>query len=217
MAPLDSAVLDSVGAATWVIQLRTTPVSAVISAKHITRSREETGDAITCSGDVDACPRRAVLTRATSGGAERIVDKAHIIVLPGGGYAEYSPHEGEPVANWLRDCGVSASVFPYPLHERHPAPLEALQEEISLCRGSGATRIGLMGFSAGGHLAGLAALSSRATPQQRVQFAILGYSITSMQTEAYRPSRLILLGADAPPELRRATSEFFKVDEARTS
>jgi acetyl esterase/lipase len=39
-----------------------------------------------------------------------------------------------------------------------------------------------------------------------VQFAVLGYAITSMETETYRPSRLILLGADASPQLRRATS-----------
>ena len=134
------------------------------------------------------------------------MDKTHIIVLPGGGYAEYSSHEGDPVATWLRDCGVSASAFYYPLHQRHPVPLDALQSEISHRRAAGASRIGLMGFSAGGHLAGLAALASGATPQQMVQFAILGYSITSMQTETYRPSRLILLGADATPELRRATS-----------
>lgn len=134
------------------------------------------------------------------------MNQPHIIVLPGGGYAEHSPHEGQPVASWLRDCGISASVFHYPLHRRHPAPLDALQAEISLRRASGASRIGLMGFSAGGHLAGLAALASPATSEQRVQFAILGYSITSMQTETYRPARLILLGADAPRELRRATS-----------
>jgi acetyl esterase/lipase len=134
------------------------------------------------------------------------VNKTHIIVLPGGGYAEYTPHEGGPVASWLRDCGVSASVFHYPLHQMHPAPLDALQQDISQRRASGASCIGLLGFSAGAHLAGLAALASRATPQQRVQFAILGYPITSMETATYRPSRLILLGADAPPELRRATS-----------
>jgi acetyl esterase/lipase len=134
------------------------------------------------------------------------VNNAHIIVLPGGGYAEYSPHEGEPVASWLRDCGVSASVFHYPLHQRHPAPLDALQEDISHRRAGGASCIGLIGFSAGGHLAGLAALASPVNPQQRVQFAILGYPITSMETATYRPARLILLGADAPPELRRATS-----------
>jgi acetyl esterase/lipase len=63
-----------------------------------------------------------------------------------------------------------------------------------------------MGFSAGGHLAGLAALAPGAAPEQAVQFAVLGYAITSMETETYRPSRLILLGEDASPELRRSTS-----------
>lgn len=133
------------------------------------------------------------------------MNRTHIIVLPGGGYSDYAQHEGEPVASWLRDCGISASVFHYPLNQRHPIPLDALQAEISHRRDSGHANIGLMGFSAGGHLAGLAALIPR-TPRQGVQFAILGYAITSMETETYRPSRLILLGDDATPELRRATS-----------
>jgi hypothetical protein len=41
---------------------------------------------------------------------------------------------------------------------------------------------------------------------EEVDFAVLGYAITSMETETYRPARLILLGDDATPELRRATS-----------
>jgi acetyl esterase/lipase len=134
------------------------------------------------------------------------VTSTHVIVLPGGGYAEHAPHEGEPVARWLSGTGVSASVFRYPLNVRHPAPLQAVRAEIRRLRGQGAQRIGLMGFSAGGHLAGLAALAPGAAPQEAVQFAVLGYAITSMETESYRPSRLILLGADASPELRRATS-----------
>ena len=63
-----------------------------------------------------------------------------------------------------------------------------------------------MGFSAGGHLAGLAALAPGAAADEGVQFAVLGYAITSMQTETYRPARLILLGEDAGPQLRRLTS-----------
>ena len=63
-----------------------------------------------------------------------------------------------------------------------------------------------MGFSAGGHLAGLAALAPGAVPDETVQFAVLGYAVTSMETETYRPSRIILLGEDASPELRRSTS-----------
>jgi len=130
----------------------------------------------------------------------------YVIVLPGGGYAEHAPHEGEPIAGWLRGLGVSAGVFRYPLLVRHPEPLRALRAEIRRLRDGGAERIGLIGFSAGGHLAGLAALAPGAGPSEVVDFAVLGYAITSMQTETYRPARLILVGEDATPEQRRATS-----------
>ena len=130
----------------------------------------------------------------------------HMIVLPGGGYAEHAPHEAEPVARWLSEIGVQASVFRYPLNVRHPVPLDALRAEIGRRRAAGAQRIGLIGFSAGGHLAGLAALAPGAAAEESVQFAVLGYAITSMQTETYRPARLILLGEDASPRLRRSTS-----------
>jgi acetyl esterase/lipase len=130
----------------------------------------------------------------------------HMIVLPGGGYAQHAAHEAEPVASWLGEIGVQASVFRYPLNVRHPVPLDALRAEIGRRRAAGAQRIGLIGFSAGGHLAGLAALAPGAAPDQTVQFAVLGYAITSMQTETYRPARLILLGEDASPQLRRSTS-----------
>src|SRR5580698_2064269 len=126
--------------------------------------------------------------------AERTAMTTHMIVLPGGGYAAHAPHEAEPVARWLGGIGVHASVFRYPLNVRHPAPLDALRAEISLRRAAGA------------HLAGLAALAPGAAPEQRVQFAVLGYAITSMETETYRPARLILLGEDASPQLRRSTS-----------
>jgi acetyl esterase/lipase len=130
----------------------------------------------------------------------------HMIVLPGGGYAEHAPNEAEPVAKWLDEIGMPASVFRYPLNVRHPAPLNALRAEIARRRAAGAQRIGLIGFSAGGHLAGLAALAPGTAPDQTVQFAVLCYAITSMETETYRPARLILLGANASPRLRRSTS-----------
>jgi len=103
--------------------------------------------------------------------------------------------------------GVAASVFRYPLMVRYPVPLNALRAEIRWLRDGGSTRIGVIGFSAGGHLAGLvAALAADADADEVVDFAVLGYAITSMETETYRSSRLILLGEDATPELRRATS-----------
>lgn len=130
----------------------------------------------------------------------------HLIVLPGGGYATHAAHEAEPIARWLGELGIAASVFRYPLMARHPAPLNALHAEIRRLRDAGSKRIGVIGFSAGGHLAGLAALANDADADEAVDFAVLGYAITSMETETYRPSRLILLGEDATPELRRATS-----------
>src|ERR1700750_1705516 len=131
---------------------------------------------------------------------------AHMIVLPGGGYATHVAHEAEPIMGWLSGLGLQASVFRYPLLVRHPEPLLAVRGEIRRLRHGSAERIGLIGFSAGGHLAGLAALAPGADPDEEVDFAVLGYAITSMETETYRPARVILLGDDATPELRRATS-----------
>src|SRR4051794_20871624 len=130
----------------------------------------------------------------------------HLIVLPGGGYSTHVEHEGEPIVHWLNGLGVRAGVFRYPLMVRHPEPLNALRGEIRRVRDGGAERIGLVGFSAGGHLAGLAALAPDAEAGEAVVFAVLGYAITSMETETYRPARLVLLGDDASPELRHATS-----------
>ncbi|MFK0158488.1 alpha/beta hydrolase [Streptomyces sp. NPDC090493] len=101
---------------------------------------------------------------------------------------------------------MSASVFRYPLNAPHPVPLLALRSEIRRRRELGAEHIGVIGFSAGGHLAGLAALAPSADSRESVQFAVLGYAITSMETETYRPARMILLGENASPDLRRATS-----------
>ncbi|MFF7888831.1 alpha/beta hydrolase [Streptomyces sp. NPDC020794] len=129
-----------------------------------------------------------------------------MIVLPGGGYATHAPNEAEPIVDWLNGLGVESSVFRYPLHARHPAPLEALRTDIRRLRHHGAEHVGVIGFSAGGHLAGLAALAPDAAKDASVQFAVLGHAITSMETETYRPSRMILLGEDASPDLRRATS-----------
>ena len=60
-------------------------------------------------------------------------------------------------------------------------------------------RVGV-GFSAGGHLAGHAGLSGASSAETRIDLAMLGYAITSMEMETYRSARLILLGENAPPE-----------------
>jgi dienelactone hydrolase len=97
----------------------------------------------------------------------------HLIVLPGGGYSQHVAHEGEPIVGWLNGLSVRASVFRYPLQVRHPEPLNALRTEIRRLRDDGAERIGLIGFSAGGHLAGLAALAP-GDLSEAVDFAELG-------------------------------------------
>lgn len=127
--------------------------------------------------------------------------KTHVIVLPGGGYRIHAPHEGEPVAAWLRALGLEASVYKYPVKTRHPRVVDAIRREVARVREAGATKVGLLGFSAGGHAAGYAALT---TPD--VDFAILGYPVVSMLLETHRASRVSLIGAHASPDLRAATS-----------
>ena len=78
------------------------------------------------------------------------MNATHVIVLPGGGYAAHEANEAEPVVVWLEGLGLDANVFRYPLHARHPAPLEALRAEIRRIREGGATHVGIVGFSAGG-------------------------------------------------------------------
>ncbi len=130
----------------------------------------------------------------------------HVIVCPGGGYAGYAENEAEPVVEWLRRLGLSASVFRYPVHARHPAPVEAVRAEIRRLRQSGVERIALMGFSAGGHVAGHAALAAADSALERVDAVILGYPVVSMEIEADPDSPRELLGADPPAEVRAATS-----------
>jgi len=136
----------------------------------------------------------------------------HIIVLPGGGYHRLAPHEGEPVAAWLRGLGLDASVFEYPVLTRHPGVMDAVRGEIRRVREAGADRVGLVGFSAGGHAAAHAALAPGTDPDQepgpreRADLVILGYPVVSMLLETHKGSRENLLGAKATLVERGATS-----------
>lgn len=132
--------------------------------------------------------------------------RSHIIVLPGGGYANHAAHEGEPVARWLEGLGLEASVFLYPVHTLHPGPLDAIRAEIRAARAAGAERVALVGFSAGGHAAGHAALAAGAAEDERVDAVILGYPVVSMQLDSHAGSRVNLLGADESAELRETMS-----------
>jgi acetyl esterase/lipase len=140
---------------------------------------------------------------------------AAFVVLPGGGYRGRAAHEGEPVARWLASHGVTAFVARYRVAPyRHPAPLSDASRAIRYVRAHAAQwgldpqRIGILGFSAGGHLASTAATlfepgdPDASDPVDRVSSrpdaAILIYPvITFTEDVVHAGSRTNLLGEDA--------------------
>ncbi len=149
-----------------------------------------------------------------------------IIVCPGGGYTGLAMnHEGRQVANFLNSQGIIAFVLKYWLGPKyhHPIELGDVQRAIRTLRAHSADwhiaadKIGIMGFSAGGHLAMSASThfdagqASAADPVDRVSsrpdFAVLGYPVISM-TEAWthQGSKNALLGQNADPELAKSLS-----------
>ena len=125
-----------------------------------------------------------------------------VVVCPGGGYQNLAmDHEGQQIAEWLNSLGVSAFVLKYRLGPKyhHPVELGDAQQAIRLVRtrakefGLVADRIGIWGFSAGGHLAATAATHFDST--SRPDFAILAYPVISMRPPfAHVGSRRNLLG-----------------------
>lgn len=144
-----------------------------------------------------------------------------VIVAPGGGYTSLAMnHEGRQVANWLNSLGVSALVLKYRLGPRyhHPIELGDAQRAIRLVRARAAEfgalpdRIGILGFSAGGHLAASAGTLFEAgkpdatDPIERMSsrpdFLVLAYPvILSHAPYAHQGSFNALLGANPDPAL----------------
>lgn len=144
-----------------------------------------------------------------------------VIVAPGGGYTNLAMnHEGRQVANWLNSLGVSALVLKYRLgpRYRHPIELGDAQRAIRLVRARAAEfgalpdRIGMLGFSAGGHLTATAGTHfdagkpDAADPIDRVSsrpdFLVLAYPvILSRAPYAHQGSFNALLGANPDPAL----------------
>ncbi len=86
---------------------------------------------------------------------------ACMLILPGGGYAHVSHQEGPPVAGWLNSIGISACVLEYTVGlEVYPDPQQQALYAMRYLRANAEAlnidpkRIGVIGFSAGGHLAG---------------------------------------------------------------
>jgi acetyl esterase/lipase len=149
-----------------------------------------------------------------------------VIVAPGGSYARLSTNlEGRAPANYLNTLGIAAFVLRYRLGPRyhHPIELGDAQRAIRTVRARAAEwhlasdRIGIMGFSAGGHLASSAsthfdaAKADAADPIDRISsrpdFAILGYPVISfIEPWTHQGSRTNLLGDAPDPALARSLS-----------
>ena len=149
-----------------------------------------------------------------------------VIVAPGGSYGMLaSNHEGRQVANWFNALGVTAFVLKYRLGPRyhHPTELGDAQRAMRLVRsragefGYATDRIGIIGFSAGGHLASTLGTHfdggnpMAADPVDRTScrpdFLILGYPVISMSAPyTHDWSKHNLLGDNASPQLREQLS-----------
>ena len=156
---------------------------------------------------------------------------ASVIVAPGGGYGALAAnHEGRQVANLLNAAGVTAFVLKYRLgpRYRHPIELGDAQRAVRLVRarapefGIAPDRIGLMGFSAGGHLAATAGThfdagkADATDPIERAgsrpDFLILAYPVVSFDAAiTHSGSVRNLLGDNPDPKLIEDLSNDLRV------
>ena len=155
---------------------------------------------------------------------------AAIVVCPGGGYQHLAmDYEGYDVAKWLNTLGVSAFVLKYRLGPRyhHPIELGDAQRAIRMVRTRAAEygvqpdRIGIMGFSAGGHLASTAGTHfdngnpKAADPVDRAgsrpDFMVLCYPVISFVAFAHQGSKQMLLGDNPDPKLVELLSNELQV------
>lgn len=150
-----------------------------------------------------------------------------IVVCPGGGYGGLAMgHEGQEIGNWLNSLGITAFICDYRHRGKgygHPAPMQDAQRAIRTARsraqefGIDPTRIGVLGFSAGGHLASTAAThfdSGKADAEDviervscRPDFAVLCYPVIVFDADyTHKGSQFNLIGKDAPKELVESLS-----------
>lgn len=149
--------------------------------------------------------------------APELANGTAVVVCPGGGYGGLAmDHEGHQIAAWLNQHGVSAWILRYRLGTNgyhHPVQTGDVLRAVRTVRfnatknGVDPTRIGVCGFSAGGHLASTAAthfdtgIPDAADPIDRVSsrpdFAILCYPVITMEEAfTHKGSRRNLFGAD---------------------
>lgn len=160
---------------------------------------------------------------------------ATMLILPGGGYGNLAEHEGTGYAEWFAAHGIDAYVLKYRLGSngyRHPIELNDAARALRMVRafakrdGLDPTRVGIIGSSAGGHLA--STLATHFDPTQpdgpkldagdaydressRPDLAILCYPVISFLESPHVGSRKNLLGDNQPPELVQNLSNELRV------
>ena len=160
---------------------------------------------------------------------------ASIVILPGGGYGNLAEHEGTGYAEFFAAQGVNAYVLKYRLGSngyRHPTMLNDVARAIRLVRtfakrdGLDPARVGVIGSSAGGHLASTIATHSDAGQAEaadlveressRPDIAILCYPVISLGDYSHAGSRKNLLGDKPDPALVRLLSNELQVTAQTT-
>jgi acetyl esterase/lipase len=166
-------------------------------------------------GEGSSTPATAILTLHRPENPNR----AAIVICPGGGYAGLVMEgEGHGIARWLNTHGITGLVLEYRLPQGKPQiPLLDAQRALRLARANARAwkidpaRLGIMGFSAGGHLASTSATrfdSGRLGAEDPVErfssrpdFAILIYPVITMTELSHGGSRNNLLGPDPSKKL----------------
>jgi acetyl esterase/lipase len=154
-----------------------------------------------------------------------------VVVCPGGGYGALSmDHEGRQVAEWLNSLGIAGFVLRYRLGPRyhHPVEMHDGQRAVRFVRyhakgyGIAPDRVGIWGFSAGGHLASTvgthfdAGNNAASDPIDRLSsrpdFMVLAYPVISFTTPyVHKGSMRNLLGENPDPTLARSLSNELQV------
>lgn len=150
---------------------------------------------------------------------KEINTRTAILICPGGGYSGVSIiNEGLNVAKWLNEIGVSAFVLYYRMPNGHTTvPLEDAQMALKIISKNAKkwnidrNKIGIMGFSAGGHLASTVGTHFK-SKIQRPAFMILGYPVVTMNNElTHKGSRNNLLGKNPTDDLVKQYSNELQV------
>ncbi len=155
---------------------------------------------------------------------------AAMVICPGGGYGALAPHEGNDYALWLNQHGVTCFVLKYRLGSngyRHPAMLNDAARAVRWVRAHAdefkvdARRVGIMGSSAGGHLASTLVThfdSGNASAKDPVErqssrpdLGILCYAVISLGEFTHQGSKNNLLGKTPAPELVKLLSNELQV------